>query len=91
MTWFRSPGRAGDLGVEADLVAHDGLELDRAEAAGLVAEGAVARDGHEVRLRHVDVRREVLAAAAGSARQRTHVHQDSTLVPPVLALLHNTK
>ncbi len=50
-------GLWGDLKC---LVAHDELELARAELAVGVAEGPVARDAREVRRRHVDPRRTVL-------------------------------
>jgi hypothetical protein len=42
------------LQVRDDLPAHDGLELPRADLARLVAQRAVARHAHEVRLGHVD-------------------------------------
>ncbi len=49
------------IGCEgAGLVAHDELELARAELAVCVAEGAVARDAREVRRRDVDPRCKVL-------------------------------
>ena len=44
----------------ADLLAHDGLELARAELPARVAEAAAGGDAAEVRRRHVDAGPEVL-------------------------------
>ncbi len=52
--------RSRTSGREGCLVAHDELELARAELAVGVAEGPIARDAREVRRRHVDSRRKVL-------------------------------
>ncbi len=49
--------------IHPHLVAHDVLELARAELAVGVAEFAVARDAREVRRRHVDPRCKVLRRA----------------------------
>jgi hypothetical protein len=54
-------GQAG-LDEEAELLAHYELELLRTEGAVGPRDGAVAGDGHEVRVREVEGRREVLQA-----------------------------
>ena len=50
----------GYLGEVADVVAHDVLELARAELAVVAAEGPVLREAREVRRRDVDAGGEIL-------------------------------